>query len=160
MKNNIIIAALAIAFIAPAQVFAQAKEGQTPEQQIQEVITIIKSEIADSFPEYQETTKWDLSKDRQSQEVHGGVAINLGEDAQYLWFSNNADNVFKAILDDIKGGLSQEFVFDLYQIGYVGEGDGLSLVLFLDYQNPVTNLEELQKAALEGTGLTPSDLNK
>ena len=159
MKKNILIAALAIAFVAPAQVFAQAKEGQTPEQQIQEVITIIKSTVADSFPDYQETSKWDLSKDRLSQEVHGGVVIPLGEDAQYLWFSSNTDNVLKSILGDFKGEFFQESGFDLYQIGYVGEGDNLSLVLFLDYQNPVNNLEELQKAALKETGLTPSDLN-
>ena len=160
MKNLIFIAALAIAFVAPAQIFAQAQEGQTQEQQIQEVINIIRAEIAEKYPHYQETTKWYLSTDeamRDSQLVRGYSGINLGEGAQYLWFSNNSSNVVKSILNDFDGGLSREFGFDLYQIGYVGEGDSLSLVLFFDYQNPVT-LEDLQKGSLEGTGISTEDM--
>ena len=160
MKNIIFIAALAIAFVAPAQIFAQAQEGQTPEQQIQEVINIIRVEVSESFPHYQETTKWDLSTDeavRLSQLVHGYSGINLGENAQYLWFSDNTSNVVKSILNDFDQEIHQEFRFDLYQIGYVGEGDSLSLVLFFDYQNPVT-LEDLQKGSLEGTGISTADV--
>jgi membrane-bound lytic murein transglycosylase MltF len=162
MKNNIFAAVFAIAALAPTQIFAQAKEGQTPEQQVQEVINIIRAEISESFPGYQETTKWNLSKDdsvRLSQEVHGASIINIGENAQYLWFSNNSDNTVNAILESFTEELRREFMFDLYQIGYVGEGDDISLVVFLDYQNPVT-LEDLQKAALKGTGFNPSDFNQ
>lgn len=160
MKKNIFIAAIAIAFLAPAQIFAQAQESQTSEQQIQEVISIIKSEIVISHPEYKEATRWDLSSSkekRESQGVHYGTVISLGENAQYLWFSNNTANVVESVVKDLKF-FSQEFGTDLYQLGYVGTGDEIALVLFLDYQNPVTNLEDLQKAALKGIGISPAEI--
>lgn len=159
MKNNIFAAVFAIAALAPAQIFAQVQEGQTPEQQVQEMIKIIKSEISERLPEYEETLDWIISTSLEvmdSQKIHGRRVITLGDNAQYLWFKDNVSRYTESIIKDMK---DEEWNFDLYQIDYLNENDTLKLVIFLDYQNPVTNLEELQKAAMKGTGFTPSDFN-
>jgi hypothetical protein len=157
MKNNIFAAVFAIAALAPAQIFAQVQEGQTPEQQVQELIKIIKSEISERLPEYEETLDWIISTSEEvmdSQKIHGRRVITLGDNAQYLWFKDNVSRYTEAI---IKGMKDEEFNFDLYQIDYLNENDTLKLVIFLDYQNPVT-LEDLQKGSLKGTGIKPGDL--
>ena len=63
MKKIFLTAAIVISSLTTAQVFAQAKEGQTPVQQTAEVIKLVQKELAVSFPQFKETSKYSLEAD-------------------------------------------------------------------------------------------------
>jgi hypothetical protein len=160
MKKIFLSTAIVISSLTTAQVFAQAKEGQTPGQQTAEVIASIQKELAVSFPQFKETSKYSLHSDNSSylnQGAHGQIVQEI--DAEYLYYSNNSDIVLKAIIKKIKESNSDDFNFDLYQIGFVEQYNKYYIVTYLDYQKTV-KLEDLQKSSLEGTGLLSSDLER
>ena len=158
MKKIFLTAAIVISSLTTAQVFAQAKEGQTPVQQTAEVIKLVQKELAVSFPQFKETSKYSLEADNTSylsQGAHGQIVQEI--DAEYLYYSNNSDVVIKAIIKKISEANLDDFNFDLYQIGFVEQDNKYYIVTYLDYQKTV-KLEDLQKRSLEGTGFTASDL--
>lgn len=158
MKKIFLTAAIVISSLTTAQVFAQAKEGQTPGQQTVEVIKLVQKELVVSFPQFKETSKFSLQADNTSylnQGAHGQIV--QGIDAEYLYYSNNSDVVIKAIIKKIREANSDDFNFDLYQIGFVEQDNKYYIVTYLDYQKTV-KLEDLQKRSLEGTGFSASDL--
>lgn len=158
MKKIFLTAAIVISSLTTAQVFAQAKEGQTPGQQTVEVIKLVQKELVVSFPQFKETSKYSLQADNTSylnQGAHGQIV--QGIDAEYLYYSNNSDVVIKAIIKKIRKANSDDFNFDLYQIGFVEQDNKYYIVAYLDYQKTV-KLEDIQKRSLEGTGFSASDL--
>jgi len=158
MKKNILIAVIALVILAPAQVFAQAQEGQTASQQANEVIKSIKKELTAAFPQFKETAKYSLKPDGASylnQGAHGQYIQAV--DAEYLYYSNNSEVVTNAFIKGIKAANADDFNFDVYQIGFVEKDNKYYIIAYLDYQNQV-KLEDLQKRSLEGTGLSASDL--
>lgn len=143
--------------------FAQALEGQSPEEQLQAVIQDIRLALSDSHPFLRETNQWALSiseEDRDRQGVHASIVQEIDEIGNYLWFSNNSEVIKASILKNFSGPFFDDFGFDFYQIGMVSSGPHLALVVFLDYQNPVLKLEDLQRLSLEGTGLSVSDMDR
>jgi hypothetical protein len=148
MKTMFFLSTCLLFASASAQDFSVFREGQTTDEQAQMMVDMVKDHIAQVYPYYQETKRWNLSPDPEEWGKSGPIAhrrISYGCSPKYFWYDNNAAKLFAEITEE--ANLTFSFV-DLnynyfYQMEYIQEDCESYIVLYFTYEYPGNELEYL-----------------